>query len=271
MKLHATIAGTTYHVNLPGQDISIHMHFDGPQPNTYGVPKSSAQAYRSGGWVGDTREGGSCNFETYTITPHCNGTHTECIGHISLERLHLPQHLTHTLIPATLLSITPTTPAQTQDTYNPAIGPDDHVIDKATLQAAMPPAPREFRQAILIRTLPNPLDKQQRDYMQAHPAFFTIEAMAYLVELGIQHLLTDLPSVDRLFDEGRLSAHHIFWNLEPGSHTPGPDAHLHNTITEMIYVPDHIPDGTYLLDLQTAPFLADAAPSRPFLYTLEPQ
>ena len=38
------------------------------------------------------------------------------------------------------------------------------------------------------------------------------------------------------------------------------------SITEMIYVPDEIEDGTYLLELQFAPFENDASPSRPVLY-----
>ncbi|HNB56593.1 MAG TPA: cyclase family protein, partial [bacterium] len=64
-------------------DISIPVYFDGLQPNTYGVPVASARAYEDGKFVGDVRRGGSCNFEEYRIVPHCNGTHTECVGHIS--------------------------------------------------------------------------------------------------------------------------------------------------------------------------------------------
>ena len=36
----------------------------------------------------------------------------------------------------------------------------------------------------------------------------------------------------------------------------------------MIYVPDCISDGSYLLNLQIPAFLSDAAPSRPILYAL---
>ena len=42
-----------------------------------------------GQFIGDTRMGGPCNFETYSITPHCNGTHTECVGHITNERVSI--------------------------------------------------------------------------------------------------------------------------------------------------------------------------------------
>ncbi|MCZ6716111.1 MAG: cyclase family protein, partial [Gammaproteobacteria bacterium] len=38
-----------------------------------------------------------------------------------------------------------------------------------------------------------------------------------------------------------------------------------------IYVDNDIADGFYLLNLQVPPFVADAAPSRPRLYSLEEQ
>jgi kynurenine formamidase len=268
MKLRLDIAGQSYHVRQPGHDISVHLAFDGPQPNTYGVAAATAQAYRSGGWVGDVRAGGSCNFETYTLTPHCNGTHTECVGHITEARLHLPLHLREALIPATLVSVTPVSPAETADAYQPALAPGDRLIDAASLARALDGVHDDFCQAIVLRTVPNDDSKRSRDYMQHSPAFFSIDAMRYLVERGMQHLLTDLPSVDRLFDEGRLSAHHVFWGMEAGSHSANPDR-LAATITELVYVPDSLRDGPYLLNLQTAAFLADAAPSRPFLYLLD--
>jgi hypothetical protein len=93
--------------------------------------------------------------------------------------------------------------------------------------------------------------------------------MSYIVSLGVTHLLVDLPSVDRMYDEGRLSAHHIFWNLPPGSHaTPG-QVEQKRSITELIYVEDRVPDGSYALNIQIASFDCDAAPSRPFLFELE--
>jgi hypothetical protein len=37
----------------------------------------------------------------------------------------------------------------------------------------------------------------------------------------------------------------------------------------MIYVPDEISDGEYLLNLQIAPFVSDASPSRPVLFKIK--
>ena len=50
-----------------------------------------------------------------------------------------------------------------------------------------------------------------------------------------------------------------------------PSARVDATITEMIFVPDTVEDGLYALSLQVAPFVADAAPSRPLLFALERQ
>ena len=73
------------------------------------------------------------------------------------------------------------------------------------------------------------------------------------------HLLIDMPSIDRESDEGKLEAHHAFWNYPANTQ-------LHKTITEFIYVPNEINDGTYILNLQIAPFENDASPSKPVLY-----
>ena len=41
------------------------------------------------------------------------------------------------------------------------------------------------------------------------------------------HLLIDMPSIDKENDEGKLEAHHAFWNYPN-------NAQLHKTITEFI-------------------------------------
>jgi len=87
------------------------------------------------------------------------------------------------------------------------------------------------------------------------------EAIQLLVKKGIKHLLVDLPSVDREEDGGELKAHKAFWNFNDKVRK---DA----TITELIYVPNKVKDGTYLLNLQIAPFENDATPSKPILYKI---
>ena len=250
------------------QDISIPMNFNGEQPNTYNVTRASAEAYRDGTFVGDVGEGGGCNFQTYHLTPHCNGTHTECIGHITKEKISINKTLKKIWFPATLVSLTPKPIDSTNDKYIPDYTSDDLLITSEMLKSALKDLDTKFLEALIIRTLPNGLDKINRQYADKNPAFFSIEAMQYLCSLGVKHLLVDLPSVDRALDEGKLSAHHVYWNMPFGTHDLIPEAAIDKTITEMIFVPDTIVDGQYLLNIQIPPFEADAAPSRPFLYKL---
>ena len=74
-------------------DLSIPLRFNGPQPNAYGVEQADSEPVRAGSLVGDTRQGGSVNFEQYSFIPHCNGTHTECVGHITDERISIRECL----------------------------------------------------------------------------------------------------------------------------------------------------------------------------------
>ena len=94
------------------------------------------------------------------------------------------------------------------------------------------------------------------------------EAATFIREIGIKHLLIDLPSVDREEDEGKLVAHKAFWNVK-NTVILNEDARLDCTITELIYVNDSVSDGTYLLNLQIASFENDASPSKPVLYRFE--
>ncbi len=254
-------------------DISIPLIFNGPQPNAYGVPPAAAEPCVSGDLIGDTRRGGSCNFETYTFIPHCNGTHTECVGHLTRERISLRDCLQDVLIPARLITIDPRYSSGTAETYSVSIDTSDRLITREQLQSAagnrsangMVRSPHE---ALIIRTLPNDDRKLTRQYVDVVPPYFTTEAMQFIVESGFAHLVVDLPSVDRLYDEGKLSNHRIFWKVEPGSFEADDTTRRKSTITEMAYIPNKVEDGEYLLNLQIAPFSSDASPSRPLLLRL---
>ena len=74
-------------------------------------------------------------------------------------------------------------------------------------------------------------------------------------------MLIDTPSVDREKDDGKLLAHKAFWNYPS-------KPRLTATITEFIYLENYISDGSYLLNLQIAPFHNDASPSKPVLYKM---
>ena len=93
--------------------------------------------------------------------------------------------------------------------------------------------------------------------------------MAEIARRKVNHLLVDVPSVDRMDDQGKLSNHRLFWEVpsgQPGSRaSPAP----HRTISELIFALDEAHDGYYLLNLRIAPFSCDAAPSRPLIFPVE--
>lgn len=245
-------------INNPGLwiDIAIPLRFNGPQPNAYGVPAAASQACEAGNLIGDTRRGGSVNFERYVFIPHCNGTHTECVGHITSERIAVIDCLKDVLVPAVLVSVEPE---------------DDGLITDSALRAAGAGPTTTVAaadRALVVRTLPNGDGKLTARYGGDNiPPYFTTSAMEYIVECGFRHLLVDMPSIDRIFDEGKLVNHRIFWNVEPGSHETNADTRIYSTITELIYVPNEVVDGEYIVNLQIAPFDSDAAPSRPILFS----
>ncbi len=252
---------TIYH------DLSIPLHFNSEQPNIYKVKRATSKAYREkDGFIGDTRKGGSCNFEELNLVPHCNGTHTECVGHISHQRVSIHQQLRDVFIPATLISISPS--RNSDESYMPELEKDNLVISKKLIKEALGKTNTAFLKALIIRTNPNSEAKKKRDYMKFNAPFFSLEAMRFIVEMGVAHLLVDMPSVDRTLDNGHLSAHHIFWNLEPDGHEINDRSEMNKTITEMIYAPNSVKDGIYMLNLQIAPFVSDASPSRPILFEL---
>ena len=265
-----SINGNEYKSDLSvPMEISIPLDFYGDQPNTYDVERAAAKAFRSGEFIGDTNEGGGCNFEEYKFIPHCNGTHTECVGHISFERISIESVLKDIFIPSILITVIPENSSDTDDTYNPQKINEDYLITEKSLREKLENADADFCKGLIIRTLPNSEEKKRRRYMNNLPPFFSIEAMRYITGLEVKHLILDLPSVDRTFDEGKLSAHHIFWNVKEGSHEVNVNDHSFKTITEMAFMQDKIKDGKYLLNIQIPGFKADAAPSRLFLFEIK--
>ena len=261
MNVEYKIKNKSYLINFSEfNDLSIPINFNGQQPNTYNVEIASSRPYKDDSFIGDTRKGGPCNFETYKITPHCNGTHTECIGHITNQRISIKDSLDDVFFKSTLISVTPT---KNKESYIPSLNSEDLVITREMLHEKLNDISSLFLEGLIIRTLPNSKQKLSQNYMQITPPFFTIEAMQYIRDIGVKHLLVDVPSVDRLFDDGYLSCHNIFWNTKEKKYNSSTKNY---TITEMIYVDNKIEDGLYLLNLQIPSFVSDAAPSRPIIF-----
>ena len=271
MKLIIEIANEQYQVKLSkAKKLSIPVQFNGQQPNHFGAPIATCVPLEGGGFIGDTEQGGSCNVKEITMVPHCNGTHTECVGHILNDKETVDECLSDSLIPATLISMKPQLGSETDEAYFPNKEKTDELICCEALSLLLDKISDVKLQALIIRLLPNNSLKKRKHYQSQHPPpFFSNAAMQYLVQRGVQHLLVDIPSVDKMYDEGQLSNHRIFWQVEKGSKSVQTQSQIYKTITEMVYIDDTVADGFYLLNLQIADFKSDASPSRPILYPLE--
>jgi arylformamidase len=249
--------------------LAIPLYFNGAQPNHFGALKALSKTVEVEGFVGDTRRGGSCNVDEITLTPHCNGTHTESVGHIVNDDIAVAGVLTGALIPSQFITLSWERAKDSADSYRPNIEDEDKLITRASLKDKLENIDSSLLQAIIIKTLDNLESKKEATYnIENQPPFFSVEAMEYLVERGVEHILVDFPSVDKMYDEGLLVNHHLFWGVNEGTHTLTATAQPHKTITEMIFVEDDIDDGSYLLSIQIPAFMSDAAPSRPVIYPM---
>ncbi|MGH1362410.1 MAG: cyclase family protein [Calditrichia bacterium] len=250
-----------------GTDISIPLIFNGSQPAHFGVPPATASVFQDGSFIGDTRKGGGCNVRTYSFIPHCNGTHTETVGHILYEAASIGS-LNELLVPTTLISVSPTLAGEVNDSYTPDKQLQDLLITRSDIKNALDALGNDldWLGGLIVRSLPNDESKRERDYLKEAPAFFSYEAMQFISKLPVKHLIVDLPSVDRLYDEGRLSGHHTFWNVAENQQALTEDVRSDRTITEMVYAPDSLADGHYFSSIQVPNFVEDAAPSRVLLY-----
>ncbi|HVC29920.1 MAG TPA: cyclase family protein [Steroidobacteraceae bacterium] len=270
MNARLTVEGRELRVDLARPlDLSVELDFAGAQVRHFGAPRASARPYSVPGFSGSVALGASCNCESITLTPHCNGTHTECAGHLTRESLHAQRIAPRGLMPALLLSANPVPSGQTRESSDPAPRADDRLVTRGALQAGWPSKPPFVPTALVIRTLPNEPAKRARDYTDMTTPYLTREAAHYIVERGIEHLVVDLPSVDRTYDEGRLTAHRLFFGLAPGDTMLARAARSQCTLTELAYIADDILDGSYLLQLQVPAIDGDAVPSRPLLYRLD--
>ncbi len=233
-------------------DISIPLSNTDDNPIAWYIEKPAIEPVVFGDWIGSVKKGGSTNFNNIFFNPHGHGTHTECLGHITKEFYSINQCLIQFFFTAELISI------------EPEKIKGDLIITKRQIEENLKGKTTE---AIIIRTLPNLESKRHKNYSKTNPPYLAEDAATFIREIGIQHLLIDLPSVDREEDEGKLLAHKAFWNVKDVNEL-NDDARLYCTITEMIFVNDEVNDGSYILNLQIASFENDASPSKPILYQL---
>ncbi len=229
-------------------DLSVTLKEGQDNPNCYWAEPVVFETIKNGDFVGSVAQGGSVNYKKVLFTPHGNGTHTECYGHISSDtNATLNNSLNTFFFKARLISVAPT-----------SLSNGDTIVTKAQVQEQI----KKFDfDALVLRTLPNAESKKNHRYTNTNPTYLESSIGDLLCEHNIQHLLVDLPSVDREVDQGKLSMHKAFWNLND-------QVRKICTITELIFVNNNILDGAYVLELQVPNVQLDAFCSRPILYSI---
>lgn len=227
-------------------DLSLPMHSGAQNPNAFHIPQPRFEPIQVGSFVGSVAKGSGANCENLQLNAHGNGTHTECVGHITPERVSINSCLKQFHFLAQLISI-PSVRTENGDEWLPAEG----------IEAQLLPG----IDALIVRSLPNTEEKRLKNYSGQNPCYFDPKLTQLLAEKGIMHLLTDLPSVDREEDGGAMAAHKAFWQYPH-------QTRFSATISEMVFIPGEVKDGLYFLNMQIASLETDASPSKPVIYKL---
>ena len=220
-------------------------------PRAWYKGPATAEPVRSDGWVGSVAEGGSVNFRDIHFNPHAHGTHTETREHVADEFQPIDALVRSAALPFLL-------PALLIDALPESRG-EDHVVPLSALDGVQG-ALRKWRPAAVI--LRCTTGAVLTDWSDTNPPYLDAGFAERLVDAGVEHLLLDLPSVDREIDGGVLRAHHAFFGV-------GANTRKGTTISELLSVPLGLSAGPGLLALQVSPFINDAAPSRPVFFPAE--
>lgn len=242
MKATIKVKNDVYVVDLSKPlDISIPLRASKKNVNAWYIEEPKIEQLLS------IENGDAVNFNTLTINPHAHGTHTETVGHITKENYSINKCLKQFFFTAELITVAP-------ERYL-----KDFVFSKRQIEYMLKGKNPE---ALVIRTIPNTSDKKKKQYSNTNWPYLKVDAIEYIRNKGIKHLLIDQPSVDREKDDGQLLGHKAFWDLDG-------NVRKDCTITEFIYVPNKVKDGSFILNLQIAPLENDATPSKPILYKIE--
>ncbi len=209
-------------------------------PLAFGLPPARFEIFATEGFVGDVAAGGSCNVEVLHLVPHGNGTHTECWGHVSEEAVYISDLDIPWMFPAVV--------AKVEGRCDQPLGVDA-LSERARRWVEHP----EVKGVILhVRNVPPP----PHDFTGTRPPFVGEALAAYLAE-HVEHLITNLPSVDAETSK-ELPAHRRFLGRSPRS----------RTITELACIPEALAEGPVWLVLMVPAIETDAVPSRPVAYPI---
>jgi kynurenine formamidase len=253
-----------------GVSLAIAVDFAAAGPRHFGAAGPTSTPFAAGSFSGSVASGASANCSTITLTPHCQMTHTESVAHLTRESGDAWRVVPRGLLPAVVVSVVPEPARETTESTDPQPWGTDILITRRRLRAAWPLGKMIDPVAAIIRTMPNEPGKRTRNYTDLVPPYLTREAVEWLVEKRIEHVVLDLPSLDRTHDDGRMVGHRVFFGLPSGSTARGDAARSRATITELAFIPDEVADGPCVLSLAVPAIGGDAVPSQPIVYPLAP-
>ena len=222
-----------------GESISIPMNFNSNNnPKFYDESNPIKESYTSNDITYDIEKNPGCNVPVVKFNVHCSGTHTETGAHIFKESQSIGELSNLNFIPSRLITVRPQ--EQSNDVYHVKYDSDDQVITKKILKNSLDSF-SDFLECIIIRTLPNNKDKIKFNYNRHTHPFLSNDAIYYLKEKTVKHIIIDTPSIDRSDDGGQLKNHKIFFTNDNTINK--------NTITELAFIPNHCIDGLSLIHI----------------------
>jgi arylformamidase len=279
-------------------DLALPMNFDRdgcdkPEQSTaFGQPSARAEALVD---VEENKETGKiAGVRCYVLNhnPHCNTTHTENIGHLHqtlTTMAETAEGLDAKYLRAALITVVPVKCTEEMLSLHPYAKVDDLIITRESIEFALKRLSKIFSKhinALIVRCDHEAfLDRPFHTFK--NPPYFSTQAMDYIVDefcdvgqgivnakkVNIQHLLSNLPSIDPESDEGTLLCHTRFFGATDDrkgylSHTENGRAiqPKKRTNTEMLHLTKSQPDGCYFLQLNIPKTNLDHAMSQPRLF-----
>ena len=179
------------------------------------------------------------------------------MGHITADRRLISEITIAPLLPATMVSVAPVLLSSTDEAA--AATTAMSVISCALLERALADVTvAGFDQALVLRCVAAP--DASRAWSGTNPPYLTREAIDLLSRGPYQHLITDLPSLDREDDGGGVPNHRAWWGLAAGASKSSEARFAQRTVTEMAFIaPDH-PDGPWLSACSQRPWRVTQRP-----------
>ena len=253
-----------------GASLARVLDFVGPQLRCFGAAPASSQPLLVGDFSGRVDRGASCNASVLSITPHANGTHTEGVGHLTVERVDVQGLIPRRLLLATLLTVEPELAGDSADSSSPLPRADDLLMTRGAIERAWPapPAPglaaraavhahaaqrarQVHRTARRIGAIPVTRGRQLAGGAAASITWCSMCRRPIAAAMAASSPRTASSS------DCRRAAARCSQPSAPGARSP-------NWLTS----DDALADGWYLLSLQSPAICGDAVPSRPVLYPL---